>query len=888
MVFYKILIVCFFYTTFFQFNTFAQKNRVIAGNVKDSSTKEALSDVILVFSIEGKTTSYAVSDSLGNYSLQFLVSDSTAKPIINLSAKLIGYATKQVNFKLVEQLTILPTIFLPNQAVSLSEVIIQAKPIEKKGDTTVFNVGSFKNKFDENLEDVIKKIPGMDVDANGNIKYNNKPIENIMIEGDVMSNNYKLISKNITPDMVDKVEMIDKYNSNPVLKDLSNSQKQTMNLVLKNPKKLKHFGTVKLGAGVENKFNATGTAFVFNDAIKNMSVVNANNIGKSPYSEYSFGEDFANGSDYDFAPTLLPNYITENKLFTQSFFGNNVNSLFNKSGLGVFNNIFRLNKKTSLKIFSNLYGDKINQYQQTVVQNNLYPQLSYHENLTKTFTPLNFNNTIELKQTTKNAQLLINGSFIQNKYNENADVKSLISSNSTLNSLYNRAAGAAYYTQKIDSLKAFEISYQYTFDKKKQAFSANQNNYRLLDSVFITNFQNQQTNNVVKVNTSEIKYFFKNKRTNQISIKNVYSNTDYYGSLNIKDNAGINFTLPNYVDTTTIKDNRLTLNYNTGFAFKNFFITTDISLLLNNYTIKNGYATRQNSKKLYLIPRFNINYSINSVSRINGLVSWEIDPPNLVNSPLHPILIGYRTIKNNNSFLLPTKKLNYSLTYTYTNIDKATSLIFSYYHNILHQSEISNYKFTTDFDYVTTRYELTSQKLDNIFLKFDKYFYPIKTSFGLKQSLTWFNNPSEVLNVITSNKFIAYNANLSLRPTFGSKFNLNMGIDYKYNKDRSAANNTYQLNPFIDFSSSLTKKISFGSRFNYFNSNYNPQKRNYVFANMYAWYIIKPQKISAKFSFFNVFNTNASLSGYATTAISKSVVSNLLTRYALLEFDFKF
>lgn len=864
---------------------FAQSNIVIHGTIKDSSTNTGLQDVILIYTSKN-IQHYAISDSVGNFSL--ILSDSLLNTSFDLTTKLIGYHTQKYNFFVSQRITELPIILLQSKIISLSEVIVQTKPIEKKGDTTVFNVGSFKNKFDENLEDVLKKMPGMDVDANGNIKYNNKPIENIMIEGDVMSNNYKLISKNITPDMVDKVEMIDKYNSNPVLKDLTNSQKQTMNLVLKNPKKLKHFGTLKLGAGIENKYNATGSAFVFNNSIKNMSVVNTNNIGKSPYSDYSFGEDFANVSDYDFAPTIIPNYIIENTLFTQSFFGSNVNSLFNKSDLGVFNNIFRLNKKTSLKIFSDLYSDRINQYQQTDVQNNLYPQLSYTENLNKNFKPLNFNNTIELKNTTKNAQLLFNGCFIQKRYNEYAEIKSFINSNSNLNSLYKRLAGAVYYTQKIDSLKAFEISYQYIVDKKVQSFSADQNNYRLLDSTFLTNFQKQQTYNSVKVNTAEIKYLFKNKRTNQISLKNVYTNSDYHAGLNIKDNAGIEFTLPNYVDTTKIKDNRLTLNYNTGFAFKNFSITTDIGFLLNNYTIKSGSLRRYNSNKLYIVPRFNINYSLNDKNRINGAIYWELNDTRLLNSPVQPTLISYRTIKKNNSFLPPTKSLKYSLSYTYANIDKATSLIFSYLHNILNQSEISNYKFTSDFDYITTRYDLIPQRFDNIFLKFDKYFYPLKTSFGLKQSFTWFNNPTEVQGTVTSNNFFTYNANLSIRPSVGTGVNLNMGIDYRYNKDLDARNSTFQLNPFVDLMCSITKKISIGSRFNYFNTNYNPQKKNYVFANMYAWYSIKPQKISAKLSFFNFLNTNASLSGYATTAITKSVVSRLLTRYALLEFDFKF
>ena len=55
--------------------------------------------------------------------------------------------------------------------------------------------------------------------------------------------------------MIDKVEMIDKYNSNPLLKNLSNTTNQAMNLRLKNPKKLKAFGNIKTGAGLKDKYN---------------------------------------------------------------------------------------------------------------------------------------------------------------------------------------------------------------------------------------------------------------------------------------------------------------------------------------------------------------------------------------------------------------------------------------------------------------------------------------------------------------------------------------------------------------------------------------------------------------------------------------------------------
>lgn len=87
---------------------------------------------------------------------------------------------------------------------------------------------------------------------------------------------------------------------------------------------------------------------------------------------------------------------------------------------------------------------------------------------------------------------------------------------------------------------------------------------------------------------------------------------------------------------------------------------------------------------------------------------------------------------------------------------------------------------------------------------------------------------------------------------------------------------------------SAGKKLSFGGRCNYFYNDYTKQKQRYVFANLYAWYNIKPKKLDVKFSMFNLLNTNATYAGAATTALTRYVTTQLLPRYALIEFIYKF
>ena len=204
------------------------------------------------------------------------------------------------------------------------------------------------------------------------------------------------------------------------------------------------------------------------------------------------------------------------------------------------------------------------------------------------------------------------------------------------------------------------------------------------------------------------------------------------------------------------------------------------------------------------------------------------------------------------------------------------------------QSEINNFSFTIDFNYYSTRCKRLQQKFDNVYLKFNKYFYSLKTAIGIKHSLIWFSNPTEVQGSITSSRFFTYNASLSVRLMIQKDVNLNFGMDYKYNKDVSSAKSTFQINPYFDLLFSAEKKLSFGGRCRYFYNNYLEQKRKFIFANLYAWYNIISYRLDAKFSVFNMINTQATHSGNDTTARLKSETTQLLPRYALVEFVYKF
>ena len=112
---------------------------------------------------------------------------------------------------------------------------------------------------------------------------------------------------------------------------------------------------------------------------------------------------------------------------------------------------------------------------------------------------------------------------------------------------------------------------------------------------------------------------------------------------------------------------------------------------------------------------------------------------------------------------------------------------------------------------------------------------------------------SQLSNKLTAKavKNLSYNANLSLRPSIGKNVNASLGADYLYNKDLNANTGTYTFNPFISLSTTIGKKIAIGSKLNFYKTNFFTEKQNYFFANAFAWYYIKKDKIDLKLSCIN-------------------------------------
>lgn len=134
--------------------------------------------------------------------------------------------------------------------VKLPEVTVKMKPIDQSGDTIKYNVSSFIDKNDHYLEDVLKKLPGVEVAENGTISYKGNSINHFNIEGqDLLGNRYNQATRNLPVEAVAQVQIMENDQPIRVLKNRIPSERATLNIKLKRQYKLRPFGEAQGGIG---------------------------------------------------------------------------------------------------------------------------------------------------------------------------------------------------------------------------------------------------------------------------------------------------------------------------------------------------------------------------------------------------------------------------------------------------------------------------------------------------------------------------------------------------------------------------------------------------------------------------------------------------------------
>lgn len=177
------------------------------------------------------------------------------------------------------------TIDMKTKAKLLNEVIIkgQATAIKIKGDTTEFNAAAYKIQPNDRVEDLLKKFPGVTIDAQGKITAQGKTVEKVLVDGEeFFGDDPTLVTKNLRADMVDKVQLFEKSSDQAAFTGVDDGEKkQTLNIMLKEDKKQGYFGKVDAGYGTDDFYQIQAMINKFKNKEKIAAYFTSSNTGKT-------------------------------------------------------------------------------------------------------------------------------------------------------------------------------------------------------------------------------------------------------------------------------------------------------------------------------------------------------------------------------------------------------------------------------------------------------------------------------------------------------------------------------------------------------------------------------------------------------------------------------
>lgn len=747
-----------------------------------------------------------------NNTITFDVSNKDGAYSLKLDSKYqnVRISITQIGFKRIDSLITLTSdsLFLSFQLIReqyvLPEVHVSAKKaIVTEGDTTTYNVSLLK-KNEKTIEELLKKLPGLEVGANGDIKFKNKPIKTILIDGDnIVQNDYKILSKNLTPDMVDKIQAIENYSANELLAGIVPGNETVLNLVInKNFKGIVYNKTEGLSTLVDSLHQINNLTLSLLKNTKIINVFDNNNIGKYNRSNSFEKKD---NSSIDLGNSLLDNsYLT-------NLSDENI-SKFNNS---LFNNFSLFTKKKN-KFECSLNYDYFNDNQKFIYNNtttylNTNPAFTFLENLKSTIKARTHSIKFNTKIFTSKLSFLtctIEYNFLTAAQQKQISNTISIQKNSAFDTLRLKNY-SLYYIRKLNLKSALEIELFYKEKNNPQALE-------ITPGVYTSFFKNTYDS------ITQANYCTEKKIGNEIRLSGNNSWCKYVfnvGYLHKVSTLGstINLLSPSYILTADSLQNAEKITTR-GFYFSNI-IDKDLFYRVK-LKIENKFSADHISQKIFHKNKLLYNSTISLRSKIGtyGNVDFSFrKSSNLIDANYYIknyFFSKYNIlVRNNVDDFVTENKQEYKVDYTVINFFKNQQMLLFSISLINTQNPFAH--FSENFsDFSIQKSQLLTKKVNNqslvSYLVLGKMLPSIKSRINF--SILFFKLKYKILqeNYLLSN-FISnvVNTKIGLSSAFKGFFNyeLKFGIGYNESKVFSEYSSNIFHNTAIDASLKLNATI---------------------------------------------------------------------------------
>jgi len=263
---------------------FSQVNLIRGEIINETGSPLVSSTVVLLNPADSTMQYFGISGTTGQFEIKNIKEGHYL-----LQVAFIGYETfyKQLDIPFAPDGN-MGFIPLSPRTVNLDEVTVTGEriPLRIFKDTVEYNAKAFKINSEDVVEDLLKKLPGVEVDRAGNIKALGEDVRNVLVDGkEFFGNDPKVATKNLPANAIDKVQLYNKKSEESEFTGIDDgSRNQTLNLVLDEDKKKGVFGDIIAGGGTGSHYQASGKLYSFSEQNQVAALGMTNNINQYGFS----------------------------------------------------------------------------------------------------------------------------------------------------------------------------------------------------------------------------------------------------------------------------------------------------------------------------------------------------------------------------------------------------------------------------------------------------------------------------------------------------------------------------------------------------------------------------------------------------------------------------
>jgi hypothetical protein len=387
-----------------------------------------------------------------------------------LRISFVGYKTYEKELNHSKEVLDLGKIIMKTQVYSGSEVVIEAKhePMTVRGDTLEFNASSFKVAAGSILEQLLKKLPGFVVDADGTVRAMGKVVEKIVVNGkEFFGLDPTIATQNLPADIIKTIKLYDDKSDNAKFTKVDDGvTKTTLNIVLKKDKMKGYFGSIVGGYGTQSRYVTNFMINRFTGKTQFSILSGLNNISNQTIG---MGKSMAaldiiqEANEYGYASSAMGHLRFEGEGYMSEYGGN---PSLNTTGIGGINISHSPNEKTEIKLNflnNNQRAKSIYTTNSRQTLNETDTILNNEDGTENALNQANFMGVSVEHSFTEGKQISAYGNISQLKKESESDVQQ--SSKNVENVLINQSLSAIESLQESHKLYG-GITYRRAFQKK--------------------------------------------------------------------------------------------------------------------------------------------------------------------------------------------------------------------------------------------------------------------------------------------------------------------------------------------------------------------------------------------------------------------------------------